>query len=207
MYGDDAYVPKKGDGGFTDNPYTIYFYYIGPNPNGHPDVREYYRTGRELRHREDVESAVKELTVNARKPRGEQSPPPTNVFWKNMVWKRKSYIAILIDDPLFRFKRPGVIFDRDYGSLPNHSFYDAWDREIDIPTDDDQPSQCALVCFINHMKDAVGNDLDEREEHFHFDLYTEPPLRDRSQVLGERVVRPRYPDSGGTNMGPPIGPP
>ena len=95
MAGDDIYVPKRGDGGFTDIPWTIYFYYIGPNPNEDPDVREYYFSGRELRLRKDVEKKVAELTVNARKPLGEQSPSPTNTFWQNMVWCRKSYIAIL----------------------------------------------------------------------------------------------------------------
>ena len=90
---------------------------------------------------------------------------------------------------------------------PNHSFYDGWNKKIDIPTPDGTSRKCALVCFIDHMKDAVGSDLDERKELFHFDLYTEPPLSDTEPARGGKMARPRYPDSGGTNSGPPIGPP
>jgi hypothetical protein len=206
--GDDVYLPKKGTNGFEGQPACIYFYYIGEHPATNPCVREYYQTyGRfELRSREKVEDAVKDLTRNARQPKIEQVPPPCGADWYYRVWTRKSYICIVIDDPCYEFQRPGVVFDGRDNAKPNHTFYDAWNNRLNIPKADGARRECPVVCFINHMQSEYGGDLQQETERFHFDLLTEPPLPEIPLADG-RMARPLYPDSGGTNMGPPLGPP
>lgn len=192
-------------------PSCVYFYYIGPDPNNDPYVREYYYSVKSgTLEMGALKTELEKLTKNARiRTEADQVPPPIGSDWKRMVWYRKCYIVILIDDPSFVFEQVGVAFDTvPYNTKPNHSFYDAWNDWIDAPLSDGVKRLCPMVGFINHMKTEAGPDLDKTAERFHFSLLTKPPLIDiQPPAIGSGRIRGRYPDSGGTNMGPPVPPP
>src|ERR1051325_2655349 len=178
--GDSPYMDGPLINGVKLVPSCVYFYYLGPDPNNDSYVREYYyskKTG-EL-SKADLKTEIIRLTQNARNRReADQVPPPTGADWDRMVWTRKSYIVVLIDDPAFVFEQVGVSFDTiPYNTQPNHSFYDAWNDTIDVPLSGGSPRLCPMVGFINHMKAAAGPDLgDKTAERFHFNLLTTPRL-------------------------------
>jgi hypothetical protein len=87
-----------------------------------------------------------------------------------------------------------VTFEDLGGVEKNHSFFDGWDLTVDTSQGWDGSRFASAVVFVNHMtKDQSGQELDASAQHFPFKLHTNR--------------HPLYPDSGGTNMGPPIGPP
>jgi hypothetical protein len=180
-------------------PACLYLYHIGPFENHRRRVRHYYYNGDgEPLNPERVRELVVQLTQNARRPEPEQAPPPIGGDWQYVVWSRKSYVAIVIDDPTVRFVEGDAIrFKLQGGYLPNHSFYDAQDWTVDVPSAPGPSSECSIVLFVNHITGEGLEDLPAEAERFRFDLNTIPPLRDDI----------RYPDSGGTNMGPPVPPP
>lgn len=180
------------------SPRTVYYYHLTPVPTPKLfDVKAYYFE-RESRI-SNIRNVIRDLGINARA--GDSVPPQCGDNFDSFPWRRKSYIVILIDSPTVRLNRGEAIefFVRD-GSTPNHSFFDADDfHDINLATSNDtRPYIVSAVCFINHMARAPdGVDLDPGEDQFfHFRLkYTPPPPGFR------------WPDSGGTNMGPPVPPP
>jgi hypothetical protein len=181
------------------SPRTVYYYHLTPVPGPDEfDVKAYYYE-RESRIG-SIKNVIRKLALNARAD--DAVPPLCGDSVTSFPWRRKSYIVFLIDSPVLRLV-PGdaIQFYTVGGSPENHTFFDAEDfDDIDLATPDDPGAPTvSAVCFINHMKRAAdGIDLDVGEmQHFHFRLNYGPRARGRS----------RFPDSGGTNMGPPVPPP
>ncbi len=175
-------------------PCSIYLYYLGPPPSDPTKSRKilnYYYTngGRPI---DDVQFVLRMLADNARLDVDKQDIPPYGAHWEFRVWTRISYVAYLIDDPAVSLPtEDAVTFDTKKG-LPNHCFYDA----VDGPLQLNDGSKRSAVWFINHMWSAPdGAVLGDARQHFHM----------KPNLIGYEGSR--YPDSGGTNMGPPIGPP
>lgn len=207
---EDVKLPKKGTFNFGALPRCMYFYYIGPYLLGEPGydasnprkrkIRHYYHADRDVKIDYDAtEQLIIELTHNARKPELNQIPPPDGADLKYLVWTRKSYIAFVVDEPDvdFDYDNP-IIFNKDVDGKGerNHTFFDGWSKPVYIPNENGVGGVSRpVVCFINHMKRRGGSDLDYEGQYFHF-------------VLGDGGIWIRqYPDSGGTNMGPPVPPP
>jgi hypothetical protein len=152
----------------------------------------YAQAGSEIDY-DDVPNLLARLTLNARRPEHEQFPWPEAYDAKNRVWRRKSYYAIVIDHPTFGFiqGQDGIII-RNNNSEANYTLYDGQVKSIQVGT-----GQCSAFYCINHFKkDRGGNDHSSSDPlYYDFELNTNLP---------EGI---RYPDSGGTNTGPPIGPP
>jgi hypothetical protein len=146
---------------------------------------------------------LRDLTLNARNK--DYSPPAIGSFWNDIVWRRRSYVAFVIDEPAFQFRKykdgGGIFFDPSKQN--NHSFFDAKDTDVDVSTAHDGSAKISGVYCINHMKgddqkwDDLGNGL--------------PPGKTAAQSykfsLGyEAVTNPGKImtfDPDGTNVGPP----
>ena len=193
---DDPYNPKLNTGSYNKIPACIYFYFIEPEHKTADgivrDIWHYYYAEYERSiDIEEVEYIVRNLSLNATLPRLDQVPPPDGYGFQNLVWTRKSYIVFFSNDPKFNFKKGGgITFDQPGGFAFNYSFFDAWDMDFDFG----QGNRTAVGC-INHMKkDESGLDLGRAKRRYHFNL-----VPDKRPIF--------FPDSGGTNMGPPVGPP
>ena len=193
-----VYEDRLTDAAYPDFkaiPHCIFFYYIKKNAGGnYYNVRHYYYPGeldQPLATQAAVKAKVEALVANARIPEENQCPPPIGADWEYPVWDRKSYLAIFIDNPNVALLSPAIEFTQRPATTDtyNYSFFDAWEDTID--------GRPVIFC-INHMKmDAPGTDLNFAAQYYHFDLNTNPPLR----------FSIAFPDSGGTNMGPPVPPP
>lgn len=190
-------------------PYFIYFYYIKVGGAGGLDVRHYeYHDGpfnSQLPWTEipfaDVPSIIAQLTQDAR-----DGVLPSGQNFRNIVWRRRSYLAFVVDDENWEFQtlaqgRAAIQFNMAKGSTPNHSFFDARDIQISVGAD-----QRAAIFMVNHMRsNANGDELgavgQPRSQRFEFDLCVDAGYA----TGGERIAITL--DPGGTNQGPPAQPP
>jgi hypothetical protein len=190
---------RRNVAGFRQVPSCMYFYYIRPEARRRdPYVRRYYYVrDNDVIDYGELEDLVRQLAINARNPdAAAQNPPPDGNSLDFNVWTRKSYIAFVIDDPNSGFDEDNPIqFDYNDDGIINHSFFDGWCRRIDLSANGNGGLRRSALCFMNHMKEGAFNDLGRENAFMPFRLKIEPP-----PARG-------YPDSGGTNMGPPIGPP
>jgi hypothetical protein len=202
---DDPYESVHTQSNYDDLPHCMYFYYITMDPNGIVKVRCYYEMYSTYVKHEDVEYEVKKLALNARKPRIDQFPPPCGDSCNFMVWTRVSYLAFVIDIQDYKLPVPTqypkmLHIDRNHG-MKNHTIYDAVEKMIDLPpTQSGKTGQRPAVWCINHMKaDETGQAKIPRElQRFYIRIHTDPELT---------LSYDTFPDSGGTNMGPPVPPP
>jgi hypothetical protein len=189
---------KRTGQGFTDTPCCMYFYYIKSlGRRVDPFIRRYYYV-RDNEHifYEELEDLVRDLTVNARKDADRQDPPPDGDSLDHNVWSRKSYIAFVLDNWNTTFvEDEPILLDHLREGKINRSFFDGWCRRVDMPPDGSGSNRRSVLCFMNHMKRGAFGDLRRENAFMSFRLNIRPP-----PFRG-------YPDSGGTNMGPPIGPP
>jgi hypothetical protein len=193
---EDIYKPRRTENGFTDAPCCIYFYYIGQYDSKiktWPVKHYYFTNGLRPIPYEEVESRVRKLSINARK--GGSDPPQYGADWKYLVWSRKCYIAILIDDPTIKFVGEALKIDNTKGK-PNHALFDGKDVITNSAAPNEPQRMVPLFYCINHMKDEYDGNLGETAEYFELVLNSTLPKKARL-----------YPDSGGTNMGPPVPPP
>jgi len=194
---EDVYVPFKSPDDDLNGPNCLYFYYIGPEFKDDDGKIQrlrlhYYEPGDErFMDVSQVEDLARRLTLNARLQIEKQVPPPDGANLENIVWRRKSYVVFVLDSEGEGWTDGKRIsfYQRD-GYLRNHTFYDAWDFSIDLGG-----TPRHAVGFINYMWRGPGDQrpLGRAAQRFRFRL--------------DPAKQPRYPDSGGTNMGPPIGPP
>ncbi|MEA3030213.1 MAG: hypothetical protein QOG13_1538 [Sphingomonadales bacterium] len=220
---EERYVAGKP--GFDKLPHCIFFYYVRVNGNGTLEISHYFyenfdEEGVSLpipRDEATLNGLMKTLALNAR-PTGSGNPPANGSNFRNIVWNRKSYIGIFIDEgnwALHKFANqdPGVLFITDpkdgKAGLENHTFFDAMDLDITMPifrpksgapTED----QRSAIVFMNHMKaDEAGNDLGGggTGQFFQFKMFFGVKFADGTD--GMTVIF----DPGGTNMGPPLPPP
>jgi hypothetical protein len=184
---------------FKKTPYCIYFYYIGRPRDGTQAlyIRHYYYTrDNEIRY-EDVEELVRTLARNARKLQDQQDPQPdVQQNLDNIEWTRKSYIVFVRDDDVGFDGAEPIIFDYMNQGIVNHSFFDGWCRDVDLSDSRNGSDTCSALCFINHFKRDQNSDVNpDQRDYMPFRL-----KYDRGGIL-------THPDSGGTNLGPPMSPP
>lgn len=194
--------------GYDYVPYCIYFYYVRFDENGKVRVDHYFWPPTSpdkwtpIPH-DKVPKIMKKLAINGR-PRKKKDPPKdkSNNF-DPFPWKRKSYVAIFIDEADWRFSknddgRPSIIFNTEEGEA-NHCFFDADDCYFDMPIKNTKKTDRRWgVYFVNHMKGKDGYDVGDEPEKFKFNLNLVATYSN-SSAAGARLQF----DPGGTNQGPP----
>jgi len=212
-------------------PYSVYMIYIAFNANGQPNVLHYLHvaaaeipplqvpfvlTAMATRARSDISPGPMPQKV----PSGDPGLQPFGLH--RIEWKRISYVAVIVDSQywkLHKFKpylgapeQSAVVFNTEKESTPNHSFFDA--AEVTIPLPSTGPGDLgtrSAIYFVNHMKKSEfgdelgvknpdGTTLKIQREPFVFDIYFEVTAVDGSASVF--IV-----DPDGSNEGPPIGPP
>jgi hypothetical protein len=223
------YDPRLGTPNFTDVPCCIYFYYIRVNTNGRLFVTHHFYPGGNpndptnppnsadwhaiARDPQQLTPILEMLAQDAR-PLGAKAYPPIGDSFDQIRWRRKSYIALFIDEASWTLApKDGVTFITDYkggvAGTPNHSFFDALDLPLTMPIRRPKPGgpytdQRSALVFINHMKaDDAGNDLtyNDPPQLFHFLITFNVAFQ--NGVKGMTVIF----DPDGTNEGPPLPPP
>src|SRR6185437_15284918 len=113
---------------------------------------------------DQVQGHVERLARNARDPNG-VNPPKSGSRFENIVWKRISYIVILMDSPNWTLlKRTPtqscLAFNLTKVRTPNCSFFDAKDLDVNVADVGNPPIMRTAVYFVNHMKrDSNGTEL------------------------------------------------
>lgn len=191
----DAYSDSSNKYNFDKVPCCMYFYYIYGTVEA-PHVLHYFHTIDDIPidTRSEAEARARTLIDNARA--GGEHPKPDGQEWDNIYWTRKSIIALFIDIEGVRLLPKALRFTTDHHGTENYGFFDGWQTEL---------RGRPIIFCTNHMKrNRQGSDIEEEEErYYHFDILSTPELQwpYRTDITG------RYPDSGGTNMGPPVPPP
>lgn len=198
------YKKKHTNSKFKKIPSSIYYYHIGFARDGTRSVRNYYYSaGDDKIHYDEVPDIVRFLALNARK---NDYVPPSHGSNMGDVWRRKSYLVVLLDHPTMKLNEGGalVVKTNRAGGFPNHTFFDAQDLDIDVSPSGNGRTLRSAICCKNHMKrNDAGDDLKKPSggtvdsQKFYFTLYYSGP---------SRLVFDFY-DSGGTNNGPPAPPP
>ena len=175
---------------YGDVPECIYFYYI--NPYLRWPMRVYYA---EIPKGKTIKKVVQELADNA--VDDEHSPPPCGWSLGDLRWRRRSYLAMVVDDPNERVNPDDpAIFDIARGQS-NHTFLDG--EYVDITAGKSKKALTGFWC-INHLKkDEKGGELGDDEKQAFSIAPNSPSARQAMAVLGG--------GDSGTNMGPPVPPP
>jgi len=185
----------------SDPLHCIYFYYLqfvekNKGEDAAPVVTAYYHFDEDTAIKDDqhLEDLVTKLGANARA--GDFAPPSCGSGISAVPWRRKSYLVILLDHPVLKFRDKHalqIICKKKPGEPINHSFFNARKLNIDLPGDGSGAVVTALSC-VNLMQHEDGRDLeDNEEEKFAVSVIPGGPLR--------------YRDDSGTNQGGPIPPP
>jgi hypothetical protein len=188
------------------------------------EARHYYYSHGEKKLRfRSVKRIIRELGLNARSDKETPHsgvPPIHGTAFQDIYWRRKSYLVILIDYKngakkwgLEKLNALTFIPDTTLGYEENHSFFDGRDYEVDLSDRKDGSEMRAAICCINHLtKNDQGDDLSYENnklgtQGFKLHINFDPPFVETSKAHGRSDVVIMYPDSGGTNMGPPVPPP
>lgn len=195
---------------FNYVPHYIYFYHVRVSEKGNLLVDHYeYGDGPDPDHPNRlaeipynvVPRIVQRLTEDAR--RGNVRTPTGRDF-RSIIWKRRSYIAIVLDEPNWTFHkrdpdRSSIVFNLAKGSCPNQSFFDA--QDLDVPAINPANGQvqgCSGVYFVNHMtRDSAGTPVDRPGQQFYFDMYVDAKYARSAEKM--TIIL----DPGGSNEGPP----
>lgn len=225
---------------YTDLPCCMYFYYVRVNSDGKLLVSHYFHPRGNPDDEDNpgdpttwppivydakdpvvLKNLITKLALNARPldGRSERDPPKRGDNFKNLYWRRKSYIVIFMDEVNWKLHEldkdnPSIVFITDpkdgVTGLANHTFFDALELSITMPIKHPKPDgprtdERSAIVFINHMKaDDNGRDLDDWDDpqKFQFKIIFRVAYVDGTDD-GMTVIF----DPDGTNEGPPIGPP
>ena len=108
----DVYIRKSGDPYFKARPSCIYFYYM-KWVNNLPYIRHYfYNNGKTpiqdkylyQSESDEIGDIIRELAINATDTY--PVPPVFGSDFDGLVWRKKSYIVILMDDKDWTFPSP-----------------------------------------------------------------------------------------------------
>jgi hypothetical protein len=175
------------------HPYTIYFYYAAPAASGSGfDVSTYMWCENAPILPGDLPRHIAHLTSNARS--GGSYPPRIGGEMGDVPWARVSYLVAVQEGAAGFDAGDAVEIWRDDGSTnghPNHCFFDGGDGVIPVAGQ----ANIAALWTVNYMRNKSGKKIPKGKLH-NFKFRFNP-----------RRGRPLYPDSGGTNMGPPVPPP
>ncbi|HYI63462.1 MAG TPA: hypothetical protein VEW71_01105 [Allosphingosinicella sp.] len=181
---------------YNTEPRCIYFYYLMPrggNTDNYDVAAYYFDNGPPAISLRDLKQRAVKLVENHRTggnmaeylPRGFDEP-----------WRRRSWLLGVLGDPDYAFDRRGALtFVPGGGYASNLAFLDGDDFRVAASNDD----RLSAFCCINHMYANEHRDdlLEEQVQPF--------CLKFHWSKTG--FQRPRPPDTGGTNMGPPVPPP
>jgi hypothetical protein len=205
--GESQAVPVRDDNPYAAAPnaiapHSMYFYYMIPGMEddlSDAEVRSYFFDNVSDDGKPypitDVLATVRYLAVNARDDL--DWPPRISGGIGDVKWRQKSYIVFLIASRTIKFKHHEGIKVKGNGSYGmNHAFYDGFDRDIEIDFPGTGLETMNMFCCTNHICDPDGKNLGNRvQDKIYF----------RLQFEGFAALF--LPDSGGTNMGPPVSPP
>lgn len=175
---------------FGTEPHAIYFYYIKPGAMGSETKLYFFKDDKNSIIEADVPGRVKDIIENPRDPKD-----------NSFIWRKKSYLAVVVDDPDWQFADEGIKFVQDGHFHKNHTFYHAKHTSITVKPRGEQERELALLYCINHMKKSAKDDdsIDRgKRQCFRFKVYQKP-------TPGARSLGPYEAD--GTNLGPPVPPP
>ncbi len=173
--------------------HAVYFYYL--DRGGEWEVYEWWDPGKPI----DLESAIIHLADNAQ---GSKNNPPYYTKDLSLVrMRRQSYVAFAVsaqDWTLGLSNEIKVTGNDDFGHPISNGAY-TFANTVTHPSLVGKPTAPLLVVYFeNAMMSVRGGQLADREfETFRFEL----------PFFAQRKKRVRAPDSGGTNMGPPVPPP
>jgi hypothetical protein len=167
----------------------IYFYYL---KEVSPKVRAYRIEKQNPVSDTEIEALVKDVATRIKN--GTYPDQPDGFTLGRLTWKKKSYIAIVLEDNQQKLINGNAVtfeLELEDGSLDgNHTFRDGHD----IPLFDNNIT--GFYCF-NYMRGVHGNDLGNREaERFWVEVH-----HNRSGMRAG--AGPRSHDDAGTNLGPP----
>lgn len=214
----DIYDERRSRWPYRNDIGYVYLYYVAVTDDGRLNVKHYERKAKVLADGswvpikyEDVKGIVAELVQNSIDGDRVYRPEP-EINFRNVKWRRRSYIALVVDEPYWKLfkkgaKNPPITFlpkmkDGKQGT-PNHTFFDATDFEI-VVTENGNKRTLAGLFFINHFKiDAIGSDITSEihKQNFHFNIYFEVAFAEG----GDPDLTVIF-DPGGTNQGPPLQP-
>jgi hypothetical protein len=200
-------ITDRNHWAYRNNPFQksidherIYLYYVDLiESNKEPNPWVYlFDPPRPLRNRDEIREAIEYLAQNA----AVQGNRPHHIGqgFEFIKWTMRSLIVIVIDftnsedGERWKFKHNGGILFLDDGEhTPNHTFYDAFDYNLNVTGVNGNSREVSALCFENHMAGEDKRPLGAGEERFKYNLY--PGARGR--------FYPQPIDPGGTNLGPP----
>jgi hypothetical protein len=219
---EERYGDMQNHPNFQRIPRFMYFYYVRINENGTLKVDHYeWQEGMPryladpailVTDRAELQKLVLKLARNARRDLVDQDPRPTGRKFKYITWRHVSWIVFVFDEMNWKLlKKPdptrpegsSIVFMTDKQGKPsteNHTFFDAVDLDINFTAADVRTG----IAFINHMKDANGDELEAPVppsigEEFQFNMIARPKFDDGIESEMDVII-----DPGGTNMGPPL---
>ncbi|MGZ8284687.1 MAG: hypothetical protein ACXW27_02390 [Allosphingosinicella sp.] len=214
----DIFEPRltAGTTNYTYFPRYMYFLYLRLNDNGKLKVSHFYYVEGD-RTKPDTwpvipysklgfETILRKLALNARSAKPIDPPPCDQINFKDILWRRKSYIVFFLDEPHWAFskkdstKSPLVFLTEKNGKwVENYTFFDA--MELDVKLSDTESGTAIL--FVNHMKaDESGVDLGPGERRdYQFNMFLKVMFEDGTDAPIDIII-----DPGGTNQGPPLDP-
>ena len=189
--------------GGNDNPYNtpaistkpccLYFYYVTFTAGGVPTAKVYfYNNGDTVMTPAFAETIITRLTANARLD--DDNPPKCASRFDEIRWRRKSFLAFVVDDPGWTFAAQGLVFNEANGKTPNHSFFHGKNIPVPVKNADGSVGLLSGMYCINHMtKDVTGTPLEstDSEEYVYYLIHH------AAKILVADI------DPGGTNQGPP----
>jgi len=196
--------------GFDKVPHTVHFYYVRIDTDGKLRVNHYTHALAHPIPPDTIGMVVQQLVDNVRGSNLNPPPDPQTNF-QGIEWRRKSYIAIFVDEENWSIHKNGAPIDGIRfvtnlpGTTPNHTFFDAVDLLVDVVNKTSgHPSKRSAIAFINHMKgDAIGNDIGQGvRQLFKFEIVFDVKFADGTAAPMTVIF-----DPDGTNLGPPVGPP
>jgi hypothetical protein len=197
MYGEDPYGAPPGLANSAIlEPHCIYFIYVGLDNFKLEDVKHYfYDNGPTPLSFADAQARVEQLASNA--SMNDSVPPQHGYGFKNMIWRRRSYLAFVIDHPVYTtWPGKAIEFNDKEDAVRNHTFFNGRGFDVSVNKPGGTVQRSAFMC-INYMRDESGKPLpSDKKERFSFALLLK---------AGDMNEPWKY-DPGGTNQGPPVDP-
>jgi hypothetical protein len=198
LYGEDPYGPPPDiETGAALEPHCIYFIYVGLDKFQLEDVKHYfYDNGPTPLSSAEAQARVEQLASNA--SINDSVPPQHGYGFKNMIWRRRSYLAFVIDHPVYTtWPGKAIEFNGKDGALRNHTFFNGRGFNVSVKRPGGITEQRSAFMCINYMRNASGDPLPaDRPEKFSFALL----------LRAGNMNEPWKYDPGGTNQGPPVDP-
>ncbi|HEY1607090.1 MAG TPA: hypothetical protein VGF77_15990 [Allosphingosinicella sp.] len=177
-------------------PMCMYFYYVVSTDDGVGyAVKSFYYDNGDIAIPDEWD-VIARLANNARYD--SFTPPPFAQTFDAYPWRRKSYLAIVLDDVDWSFVEGGAFeISKKYPiSSNNNCFMEAHDRDIDVGGG----RIASAVCCTNYLCDEWGIPLEAGQEEY-YSITMQLSKRDKSSLFGVTI------DPGGNNLGPPVSPP